>query len=677
MIGTWLLALLTALMCVGVALYLLNERMTAINDRHLRAARNIGYEMIQQDRDRNLSNVELVASRPVVQEAVAKTPAANLQNDVLAPYRLTMQLDFILLVNRRLQKAGEALRTAPPNLLTVRMIRNVLVTQRPVAATLDLRGQTWLIAASPVVTGNHVVGAVIAGRVLDNGYMTGLGNRLGDYGAAIEQQGTLVSASSLLQQAIRNAKLPPPVRPAVISHGPDLEEWQIGREQFDVATRNLYDGSHAVFALVEPHVDDAMLSARFAKQAGWILFAVLLVSLLFARLVVAFALRPIAAIFPLLAIPPAAAPASPPAPPAPPPGTGRLGSATAALAEHAAVSDAKLAGQQAWMEAVLHSVPVGIAISEPGGAVTFTNAAAREYLGLNVEQPAALAAELADGTDGMRTLEGSNGRILAAVTAPVSGDGQHGGALVTVLQDVTQERQHEQLRTDFLSTISHELRTPLTAMRSSVDLLLDGDAGAMTPMQQRFLQTLRRNIERLTGLVNELLELTRIESGQVQLHVHPLDLRRLVDDVTAGLSNLFESKHQEVALDLPQEPLLVHADRRRIEQVLTNLLANASMYTPEGGRIDVAAGASNDDWVEIRVEDTGPGIEPDDQPRIFEKFFRGGRALTRQDGGTGLGLAIAKSLVELHGGRIGVRSELGHGSCFVITLPRLQGDGAP
>jgi signal transduction histidine kinase len=325
------------------------------------------------------------------------------------------------------------------------------------------------------------------------------------------------------------------------------------------------------------------------------------------------------------------------------------------------------------LQSVLDSMSTGVVVSNGEGRVELINPAARELLGI-APGSAALAVPMARTSDNGQAFQTTNGRVMNAVSTPIRrADGETLG-LVTVLEDLTRERELERVRSDFLTVVSHELRTPLTAVKGSLDLLLDGDAGSLDPLQQRFLQTARRNSERLITLVQDLLDLSRLEAGQVSLSLHPADVRRIVDDVVLGLGTIFDSKHQEIHIELPPQPVLVLADRRRFEQVITNLLGNAASYTPDDGWIAIQAQADPAaGQVVLIVRNSGPGIAPEDREHLFEKFYRGGNALTRRDGGSGLGLAIVKSLVDLHHGTIAVESEPGKGAAFIVRLP-LAGD---
>jgi signal transduction histidine kinase len=254
-------------------------------------------------------------------------------------------------------------------------------------------------------------------------------------------------------------------------------------------------------------------------------------------------------------------------------------------------------------------------------------------------------------------------------------------------------QEFDRLKSDFVSNVSHELRTPLTSIRMAVDNLLDGVAGQIPPTLQRYLSRVKSNTDRLVRLIADLLDLSRIEAGRIELHPSVVSLDDLLQEVVEGLADTARSKGLELAMTATGgPPVLALADRDKLQQVLINLAANAVKFTPAGGRVTVAArrvdssrGQQVDpprpidpstgrpidsgEWVEIVVEDTGPGIPPEEQGTIFEKFHQ-----VRRDGhakaqGTGLGLAIAKSLIELHGGRIDVESEVGSGSRFRFTVP--------
>jgi len=242
-------------------------------------------------------------------------------------------------------------------------------------------------------------------------------------------------------------------------------------------------------------------------------------------------------------------------------------------------------------------------------------------------------------------------------------------------ETVARLRQLEQLKSDFLSTVSHELKTPLTAIKTAIGLL--GESGALrSPTEKRLWQNMQRNEERLSALVSDLLDMAHLESGQMTLSQQALDVSEVVQEAVNTLRPLAEAKQQQIMVDLPANPLLVWADRRRLEQVLANLLSNALKFAPQNGQVRVTVstlpvGPSAPALLCISVSDNGPGIPPEEQAHIFDRFYRGSE---RRTGGTGLGLSIAKSLVELHGGQLWVESEVGKGSTFHFTLPIWEGE---
>jgi len=235
----------------------------------------------------------------------------------------------------------------------------------------------------------------------------------------------------------------------------------------------------------------------------------------------------------------------------------------------------------------------------------------------------------------------------------------------------------DRLKSDFVSNVSHELRTPLTAIRMSVDNLLDGVSGELTPTLQRYLIRVKDNTDRLVRLITDLLDLSRIEAGRVELHPAPQPLGEVLREVVEGLRPMAAAKGLAIEVAPIGSPLWALADRDKLHQVLTNLVGNAVKFTPEGGHIRLAArlpsapdgGQAQAGQIEVCVEDTGEGIPAEELGSIFEKFHQVHRRGFGKTQGTGLGLTIAKSLIELHGGRIWVESEVGRGSRFLFTLP--------
>jgi len=241
-------------------------------------------------------------------------------------------------------------------------------------------------------------------------------------------------------------------------------------------------------------------------------------------------------------------------------------------------------------------------------------------------------------------------------------------AYLLVVQDLSPIRRLETVRRDFISNISHELRTPLASLKILAETL-SGGALDDPPAAERFLASMETEIDALTQMVQELLELSRIESGQVALRLKPATLEEIVLPPVERLAALAARAQVALTVEVTPEAPKVLADVERIQQVVTNLVQNAIKFTPAGGAVTISAGRSAADaaLAAVTVRDTGAGISARDLPRIFERFFKGDRA--RGSGGTGLGLSIARHLVESHGGRITVQSEEGRGSVFSFTLP--------
>jgi signal transduction histidine kinase len=230
-------------------------------------------------------------------------------------------------------------------------------------------------------------------------------------------------------------------------------------------------------------------------------------------------------------------------------------------------------------------------------------------------------------------------------------------------------KELDRLKSDFVSNVSHELRTPLTAIKGAVDLLLREVPGRLNASQTHYLTRVRSNTQHLAGLINDLLDLSKIEEGKIELNASRVSLGGLVHEVMETLRPTAEEKPVLLEVDVPEPSVLVWADRDKVTQVLMNLIGNAIKFTPSGGTIAVSTANDRRGWVRVSIRDAGPGIPVSEQEKIFEKFYQVTQNGTPKPKGTGLGLAICKSLVELHGGKIWVESELGCGSTFSFTLP--------
>jgi signal transduction histidine kinase len=232
--------------------------------------------------------------------------------------------------------------------------------------------------------------------------------------------------------------------------------------------------------------------------------------------------------------------------------------------------------------------------------------------------------------------------------------------------------QASRLKDQFLANMSHELRTPLNSVIGFSDLLVTM-ASADTPLtdtQRDYVETISRNGRHLLELINELLDLSKIAAGRLELRLEPLELEPVLREAADSVRAQLEAHNHRLALEPPEPPVVVTADRGRLRQVLLNLLSNAIKFTTDGGRITLRAGPEDAGRVRIAVTDTGIGIAPADQHRLFQEFVQLDASPSRRYEGTGLGLALSKRLVELHGGAIGVESQLGQGSTFWFTVPR-------
>ena len=259
-------------------------------------------------------------------------------------------------------------------------------------------------------------------------------------------------------------------------------------------------------------------------------------------------------------------------------------------------------------------------------------------------------------------------------------------AILTTLNDKLEEQHAEltrlnaaldqasKLKDQFLANVSHELRTPLNSVIGFSDLLLtmaSPESPPLTETQRDYLETIARNGRHLLELINELLDLSKIAAGRMQLRLEPLVLDGVLREAADTVRAQLEARHHRLELEPPEESVTVTADHGRLRQILLNLLSNAIKFTTDGGRITLSgrleAGGRS---VRVAVTDTGIGVAPDDQAKLFQEFVQLDASPSRRYEGTGLGLALSKRLVELHGGTIGVDSELGKGSTFWFTLPQ-------
>jgi len=343
--------------------------------------------------------------------------------------------------------------------------------------------------------------------------------------------------------------------------------------------------------------------------------------------------------------------------------------------------------------AILASIADGVVVNDTEGQIILINPAAKHILGLpdgdlsgqgfrdlfssfdaKGREEAVAAMEMFLGTpdpglpQAFRVTLGVGDRVINSHLAPVltrSGDPL---GVVTVLRDITKEVEADRAKSEFVSTVSHELRTPMTAIKGYTDLLHAGAVGPINDEQRHFLNIIRDNADRLTALISDLLDISRVETGRIRFEPRSMQIGEAIANVVNALAGQSEAKRQtliyEVAGGMPD----IMADRDRIIQVLTNLIGNAIHYTPDGGEVHVRA-YPVEGAVRVDVRDTGIGIAPEDLGHVFERFYRADHPLVRESRGTGLGLSIVKVFVEMHNGRVWVESEPGEGSTFTFILP--------
>jgi nitrogen-specific signal transduction histidine kinase len=230
----------------------------------------------------------------------------------------------------------------------------------------------------------------------------------------------------------------------------------------------------------------------------------------------------------------------------------------------------------------------------------------------------------------------------------------------------------DQLKSTFISSVSHELRTPLTVIKEFISLMLEGHVGSLTNDQREYLGIANKNIIRLTNLIETLLDFSRIESGKgLKLRFEPMRLMEVVEDAVMTFSQQLEEKRITLENRLDPDIPIVLIDRNRLVEVFLNLISNGIKFTPPGGRIIIDSRGLTEkrDCLKIVVSDTGVGISPEDLPKVFDRFYQGGRTQTGIVTGTGLGLAITKEIIEAHQGSIFAESKTGNGSSFVFNIP--------
>jgi two-component system phosphate regulon sensor histidine kinase PhoR len=264
-------------------------------------------------------------------------------------------------------------------------------------------------------------------------------------------------------------------------------------------------------------------------------------------------------------------------------------------------------------------------------------------------------------------LPGLEERWLQINAAVIHGSDDRRLGAILVFHDLTRLKQLERTREEFVANVSHELRTPLSLIKGYVETLID-NARNDPEITGRFLKIIERNTQRLDLLIQDLLTISALEAGRIKLNLQPVNVRQIAEKVLGDLKTRAGTKNIKIVNCVPD--LTATADENRLEQVLANLVDNAIKYGHEQGMVSIGGQKDDGYQIEIFVQDDGPGIPPESLDRVFERFYRVDKARSREQGGTGLGLSIVKHIVQSHGGKVWVKSELGKGATFFFTLPK-------
>jgi len=333
------------------------------------------------------------------------------------------------------------------------------------------------------------------------------------------------------------------------------------------------------------------------------------------------------------------------------------------------------------METILNSTPDPVLVTDASNRLVLANPAAGQLFDMTIRrgerqdlertiQIKSLTDLLQSSSDAGRTTEIKmpNGRIFLATASTMSADGRTVGR-VCIMRDVTQLKEMDTLKSEFVSTVSHDLRSPLTLMRGYATMLEMG--GDLNEQQKNYTKMIIQGVDNMAKLVNNLLDLGRIDFG-VGLQVDSIPVLDIIERVTGGLQMLARNKEIELSVEIPKDmPHAVEADQALLHQAVYNLVENAIKYTPKGGEVTLNLLAAQD-TLTFAIKDSGIGIPKEDMKRLFEKFYRGTNREALAQRGTGLGLAIVKSIAERHGGKVWVESELGKGSTFFLQIPIKQ-----
>jgi two-component system phosphate regulon sensor histidine kinase PhoR len=350
----------------------------------------------------------------------------------------------------------------------------------------------------------------------------------------------------------------------------------------------------------------------------------------------------------------------------------------------------EISKEKDYLQTILKGMMEGVLVVDGRGRILMVNDALRNLLSFssdvadkmplevirNAELEAAITSVVREGKNKVLELNVTvpGGRILEVNVVGIlpssnstGADGEGFRGAIAVFHDITRLKELEIIRQDFVANVSHELRTPLTTIKGYAETLLEG--ALKEEVASQFVQVIKRHTDRLTKIVEDLLMLSKIESKEFQLKIEFISLPDFINDVIGFVKEAAEKKEISISQSKITSSQAVGADRNYLEQIFINLLDNAIKYTHEGGKVTISAIEKDKREIQFSIEDDGMGIPREDIPRIFERFYRVDKGRSQELGGTGLGLSIVKHLVQAHGGRVWVESQLGEGSTFYFTLP--------
>lgn len=353
----------------------------------------------------------------------------------------------------------------------------------------------------------------------------------------------------------------------------------------------------------------------------------------------------------------------------------------------------KVLNEKQETEAVIRSIAEGLVVVDSHGKVVMMNPAAERLLGVSrkdkIGKPISEGLKEEQLISLIRSSPDKEGReielvspqdetkkVLKASSAVVENEYGQTVGMVSVLSDITKQKELDQLKSNFVANVSHELRTPLVAIEKSISLILSKTTGEISSTQEQFLEIADRNLKRLSRLINDLLDLSKLEAGRMELKPLPSSIGKVINESVETLDTWAKTKSIKIEKRIQDGIPEVNIDTDRIIQVLNNLIGNAIKFTPKDGNVTVEAKLHGEErGIEVSVQDTGIGIPKEALAKVFDKFYQIGERNSTDISGTGIGLSIAKEIVELHGGKIWAESQQGQGAKFTFTLPLNSGKG--